>query len=76
MNELIEGVRSALAVWPLWLILVALSAIAWKLPKHKAKTDYTNAAETLNKDMFAQSTGMPMSNGLLSPFNSDKRDKF
>lgn len=79
MDELYEGIRSALAVWPLWLILAVLAVIAWKIPKPKGKSEYVNQAEIANQDMSAQLTGMTQSNGSISPYylsNEGNRDKY
>ncbi len=74
MNTAEILIRSAFEVWPLWFVLIALAAIARKLPKHKGSRVKNNPAETLNNDMFAQFTGMPGSNGAVSPFSSSNPD--
>ncbi len=78
MNALLEGVRSALEVWPLWLVLLAFAVIAWKMPKRKGKRAMRNPATNAGKDMQALSTGVPQP-GASRPFyalHSENRDRF
>jgi hypothetical protein len=74
MYEFDVVVRSALEVWPFWLFVCVVGTVVWKMPKTKGKRVCVNPAETLNNDVFAQFTGMPGSNGAVSPFSSSNHD--
>ena len=76
--SLLEGIRSTLGVWPLWLVLGVFAVIAWKMPRRKGGRAGVDQSTTLHNGMAAPFSDRSLSDTSLHPYSisNEFRNKY